>query len=202
MENLIGKLLSKTKDRVVDYSIEYAHIYSDDKFGKEQVESIEKTKKIIKDLKKRKKTFSVVVLIDDYHPDKNNFDKEKFINNLKKAGLAPDYIAFESKLVDYKDDILNLLSYRNAKKLNKYLQKREKLSCSFLIAGWYLLRLGLLPFKNKTAENIAEEEKPIRAKEIINVLDKKYAQSEDNVRMIIRKSVFRDRIEKIKTDLI
>ena len=185
----------------VDYNIEYAHIYSDGKFDEEQIASVNKTKEIIRDLEKNKKTYSLVVLIDDYHPNKIDFDQNKFnkfIDNLKTLGLTPDYITLESKLVDYKEDILALLPRKEAKEINKYHQKKEKLNCSFLIAGWYLLRLGLLDLKKQTLINVSLKNKPFCGKEIINVLDSKYIESEARAYRIIKKSVFKKNIDKIK----
>lgn len=186
------------KDKFVDFNIEYAHIYSDECFGKEQIASIEKTIEIIKDLEKNNKTYSLVALIDDYHPDKNNFDKNKFVNNLRSHGLNPDYVASEAGLVKYKQDILNSLPHKKAKKEKKYLEKREKINCSFLISCWYLLRLGLLPLKGGILVKISKRKVPPYGREIINILNGKYTHSEDHALKIIEKSSFGPNIYKIK----
>ncbi|MCX6786118.1 MAG: hypothetical protein NTZ18_04715 [Candidatus Komeilibacteria bacterium] len=196
MLNSISQV-EKEKNNQVDYNIEYAHIYTDQDFNLEQIASIEKTKEIIQDLEKRKKTYSLVVLIDDYHPHQIKFDQQAFVSKLKNFNLMPDYIAFESKLADYKDDILNSLPPKEARELNKYLQKKEKLNCSFLIVGWYLLRLGFLPFKNQLAIKISKNEKPFCGQEIINILEKKYVSTEVNVSRTIKKSIFKDSLKKI-----
>jgi hypothetical protein len=186
------------KDNFVDYNIEYAHIYSDQDFNNEQIASINKTKEVINGLEKHKKTYSLVVLIDDYHPDQIKFDQQKFTNSLKDFGLVPDYITFESRLVDYKEDILNLLPANEVIKFNKYFKKREKLNCSFLIVGWYFLRLGLLPLKDKLIIKISKNRKPFCGKEIINILDEKYTDTEESTHRIIKKTVFKDAVTKIK----
>lgn len=194
----LKNLIKGRKDKFVDYNIEYAHIYSDEQLGQEQISSIEKTKEIIKDLEKNRKTYSLVVLIDDYHPDKTKFNQKKFIGNLKSLGLMPDYISMESKLVDYKEDILNLLPNKEVREINKYHQKKKKLNCSFLITGWYLLRLGLLPVKKKTLINVSLKKKPFCGHKIINVLDSKYIESEAHAYRIIEKSIFKKNIDKIE----
>jgi len=186
------------KKRLVDYNIEYAHIYSDQQFGREHIAAIKKTKQIINKLARRRKTYTLTVLIDEYHPEGGGLDWRDFIVELERRGLAPDYVGFESKLAGYRKLLLEVLPSKDAIKFEKYFAKRAKLMCSFLIAGWYLARLGIFPIKHKLIRQTSKKRKPFRAKKIINILDKKYKRTEDVVFRIIAKTPFKDYVKDIE----
>lgn len=182
----------------VDYNIEYAHIYSDEEFGAEQIAAIVKAKEVIVNLERQNKTYSLTVLIDEYHPNKTKFSVKGFVKKLEKYGLAPDFVGLESKLVAYKQEILGLFSAKEAREFDKFFQKRAKINCSFLIVGWYLTRLGLMPLKKDLLIKISKNNKPFYGRHLMNILDKKYKQTENNAYHVIHKTSQKDHIKDIE----
>jgi hypothetical protein len=81
---------------MADVNIEVAHIHSDEKFGNEQLQSIDIYKQIVSELLRRNKTFVTCVLVDD----RSNapFNEKKFIASLKENGVAIDFIGYESQI--------------------------------------------------------------------------------------------------------
>jgi len=78
---------------------------------------------------------------------------------------------------------------------HRYFQKHGKSPCSYLIASWYLKRLGILPINN--VKKLTQEEKPFVAQKIINILDKKYKDNEDRALELIKNSKFANYIDNI-----
>lgn len=188
MENLSNKK--------VDYNIEYAHIYSDQDFGEEQVESIKIAKEIIALLNKLNKSYVLSVLIDEYHPIKPKNNIYDFLELLDKNGLKPDYIALESKMV--KDSLIVFNEIQNSKLKNgyrKYLERKQKSPCSLLTAVWYLKRLGEI----KISENdfIYKNKRPFAAEKLITILPQKYKETEKKALDIIISSSYNYHIRDI-----
>jgi hypothetical protein len=178
------------------YNIEYAHIYSDEVFNQEHVESLKVLELILRILNNDSKTYSLNLLIDEYHPENNTLNVEDFLNKLKYRGYYPDYLYFESDL--HKDLNLFLDNMNNEKHVHeyhRYFEKHGKSPCSYLIANWYLKRLGVLPVSN--IKKLTPEDKPFVADKIINILDKKYKKNEDRALELIKDSKFAPYIDNI-----
>lgn len=97
----------------VDFSIEYAHIYgselvSGNFVNEEHKQSIQETKRIVEELESRGKTYSLCVLIDDYN-EPAEVDEQSINDQLKKSGLAPDYVVKESQMARGAEVLLNAL---------------------------------------------------------------------------------------------
>lgn len=181
--------------KTVDYSIEYAHVYSNESFNGEHMESIKVLEKVLEIIKNENKTYNLNLLIDEYHPDGNGLDIPDFINTLKSQNYLPDFVYLESKL---HDDIKILLdSFTNKKHLktyNYYYRKSGKSPCSFLIASWYLKRLGAIPINGV---DIINNKKPFIGMKVVNILDKKYQKSENKALELIRCSRFSEYLHQI-----
>lgn len=186
----------KTETKKVDYNIEYAHIYSNEFFGKEQKESIKELHKAIKRLKKLKKTYVLTVLIDEYNPTEHLLDTEKFLATLEKLNAKPHFLMFESHLARYKDLLLEKMNGKIKKEYKKYIKKHNKVPCSFLIAAWHLKRLGLLKSKNSRLQQLTEK-KQFTANKIITILPKKYQGVELKTIEIIESTDFKRQVTNI-----
>lgn len=88
---------------MVDYNIELAHIYSDQKVGDEQVISIEEGVKFINKLKEASKTYSVSLLIDNYNASSFTVSETELVNLAKKYGVSFDFVVHEAVLADLCD---------------------------------------------------------------------------------------------------
>jgi len=183
----------------VDYNIEYSHIYTSESFGDPQKKSVIILKNLIKNLKKKKKKYTLSILIDDYNPSSHILDIKHFLYQLRKFKAFPDYVMLESKLATLKDLLLkNIIDPQIRKEYFTYFQKKNKLPCSFLISIWYLTRLGRLPI-NSSLFFQANTKKPFEAKYLINILPRKYRDtSEKRSQKIIKASIFEKAIRKIK----
>ena len=142
-----------------DYNIEFAHIYADKGFGKEQLESVSRLKEVIKELKKKKRTFQTVILIDEYSPTSCTLDEQKFLEKVSAQGVNPDFVAHESDLTDIAGRIIGIIPKELLKR--QRFGKREvtllvvggkriglyedtgRYTCAMLIAAWTLVRFGV-----------------------------------------------------------
>lgn len=184
---------------MVEYNIEFAHIYSDKKFGKEQEKSIEILKeKIIKFLKKDV-TYSTCVLIDEYNPKKSMLTVDNLLCELDKKNIFPHYIGLESKLVSKKDFLLESINNKKIKReYEKYINKNNHVPCSFLVAVWYLYRLGHVDLQ-RGIHRCYNHRNGFQGKKIMNILSKKYEPAEKKAMEIIKNTRFSACINDIET---
>lgn len=89
------------KENVVDYNIEYAHVYvSEIKENLSKLNSsIEKTLSILDDLNRKKMSYSLSILVDDYSDNKETTTKKEIISLCMGLKLPPDHVVMESELV-------------------------------------------------------------------------------------------------------
>jgi len=127
-----------------DISLEYCHIYTDEVFGKQHALALEKGKEIFDQLVKEGKTVSRVIMIDDYNPVETRLDETDFKNQVSRAGMLPDIYVYESQLIHVAHQVLKRTEGRVWSQYSRYLTKYDKYPCSFLIACWYALRLGIM----------------------------------------------------------
>lgn len=181
----------------VDYNIEYAHIYSDEVFNQEHIESLSVLELILRILKNDNKTYNLNLLIDEYHPDDKSLDIDDFLNKLKFRGYYPENLFLESDLhQDIKLFLNNVTDEKALRDYDRYFAKNGKSPCSYLVASWYLKRLGLLPVDN--IKKLTDSgTKPFPGKKIINILDKKYKPNEDKALELIKNSKFAAYLDNI-----
>lgn len=184
---------------MIEYNIEFAHIYSDKKFGKEQEKSIKILKKKIIKFLKKDKTYSTCVLIDEYNPEKNTLTIDVLLNELDKKNVYPHFIGLESKLASKKDFLLEHISNKKLRReYEKYINKNNHVPCSFLVAVWYLYRLGHLDL-HRGIHRCYDHRNGFQAKKLVNILAKKYKESEKKAMEIIKNTKFSHCIKNIKT---
>ncbi len=181
----------------VGYNIEYAHIYADKLFGKEQQKSIKELRKTVNRLKRLNKNYVLTVLIDEYSPSQNRLSIKQFLDKLDELKSKPDYLAFESQLAPYKDLLLKEMKGKIKKEYKTYIKKHGKIPCSLLIAIWYLKRLGLIKAEKGELTHLSKNNKPFPAKKIITILPKKYQIVEIKALKIIRATRFKKYSAKI-----
>ncbi len=187
----------RNKIHIVDYSIEYAHIYTDQLFGKEQKRGIEELQNVIGILKRLGKRYVLTVLVDEYNPIRHRLNIKKFLDKLASLNAQPDFVGFESQLVPDKDLLMQEINKKTKREYENYIQKHKKIPCSFLIALWYLKRLGLLKIRGPELDSLKEPSQPFVAKKIITILPRKYQAVEMKALKIIEATRFKRYLENI-----
>lgn len=175
-----------------DVSVEYAHIYTNNKIGKDQEVSL----KLLEELKKELggKSFSLVVLVDDYSFPDPTFDYQVFSQWLFEKGFGPDVVMRESQLIPLCDEVLRDIENDDLKEeITDYI-KAKKYPCSLFIAAWYLLRLGHL--------EMAGFNKEFNAKKLINILPESFKPFEDKALEILKYGKFPQAAEKVQYKFI
>ena len=186
----------------VDYNIEFAHIYSDQlELTDEQIKSAEVTKKLIKKIVNENKTFVLTLLVDEYHPKFHKLNFGRFLKKLDSLGVPPTYIAYESKMISAAKLLMKSIpgDMKKTTKFHPTITVNEKITylvdktgkkiklrtkgsivhfsrytCAILSTAWVLLRFGVIQAKNAVELTGMTKPKPFAAKNIINVLPKKY----------------------------
>jgi hypothetical protein len=182
-----------------NYGIEYAHIYTDQSFGNEQIRGINELNNLEKRLREKELSTSRLILIDDYSPavSFNRFDFDSFFKNLKKLNALPDVVVMESEIAKCCEITLGLISDNRLKRqLEKYVESRKKYPCSLLIASWYLLRLGA--FGQDSMKVVYGNSLKIFSDRIITILPDSFQTPENNASEIIKSTKFKDLDSKIE----
>jgi hypothetical protein len=163
-----------------DVSIEYCHIYTNNKIEEEQNFSLEILGQLKKELARQ--VLSLVVLVDDYSFPDPTFDYNQFYNWLKQHDNGPDLVFRESQLIPLCDQVIeNLTDGKLKEQLVDYV-KAKKYPCSLFIAAWYLLRLGYLEYFGF--------DKVFCANRLINILPESFKPFEDKALEIISATKF------------
>jgi hypothetical protein len=172
-----------------DLSVEYAHIYTNQRIGKEQELTLEVLNEARSEAYEKGETTSLVVMVDDYSFPDPSFDYDEFITWLGKEGRAPEIVFRESQLIPVCDEVLGLIEDKKLKEqLTDYI-KAKKYPCSLFIAAWYLLRLGSL-----TSPLYPEE---LQAERLLNILPYSFKPFEDKGLEIIQSTEYEDLVESI-----
>jgi len=180
----------------VDYNIEYAHIYSDEVFGQEHIESLNILELILRIIRNDNKTHNLNLLIDEYHPEAGDLDIDDFLNKLKYRGYNPHFLYLESALHNDIELLLsNLTSKKHINDYHKYYEKNGKSPCSYLVAVWYLKRLGIFPTNDH--KELSDEKIHFSGHKIVNILDRKYKKGEDKALELIKNSKYADCLDNI-----
>ncbi|HUC86823.1 MAG TPA: hypothetical protein VMR75_00655 [Candidatus Saccharimonadales bacterium] len=176
----------------IDYSIEFCHIYLNETFSHEHQHSIDVVKGVIAELPAGA-THSLNVLIDDYNATEEVLDIEDLKARLRQAGVKPDYLAYEAQLAPYADTLLSEMSNGKLKRsYEQYIRDKETIPCSFMIAIWYLLRLGAIPLRSnaRVYEKNGGHTKPFVADHLTSVLPERFSGVETKALAIISKTKF------------
>lgn len=184
----------------LDYSIEFGHIYTNEAYSEEHRLSAVKTFELTEDLKRDDKSYSIHLLIDDYNPAEDFLDVPALIEEYGRLGVKPDFIAREAGLAAYKEDMFEIITNNRVKKsYSRYIEGRNgKVPCSFMVATWYLIRLGAIQLKdNGSIAHSMQSSKILLADRLINVLPERFMGVENQALKIIAGSRHSDLIDKI-----
>ena len=122
------------------YSVEFFHIYTDEKINLRHIESINQLKKSEKDWGF---SYELIVLIDNYNPEKHTLKEDEVLNFLTDQKINLDFWAFEKDLIKNAEILLDCINNnRILKNYRKYIERNNKYPCSLLTSAWYLTRLG------------------------------------------------------------
>ena len=170
-----------------DISIEYAHIYTNNRIGDEQKLSTE----ILSEIKKEHegKEISLVVMVDDYSFPDPSFSYDDFAIWLNEKGFKPYIVLRESQLIPLCDEVLKLIKDKELEgQISDYV-RAKKYPCSLFVATWYLLRLGCIKspiFRNEES-----------AQKLINILPESFKPFEEKAFEIIRATEYADKVNNI-----
>jgi len=177
-------------------SVEYAHIYTDQKFTGQHEKGINILKEWLAEVPSRKT--HKVILIDDYSSPISfaNFDFSNFLNELRLRSAAPDTVILESALVPYCQKTLELVTDKKVRKdLTHYIRTRQKYPCSLFVASWYLMRLGA--FGKPNIASVIGDATDLLADELVTILPESFVSPEAYALRIIRATEFSGYAEKI-----
>jgi len=177
------------------YSVEFCHIYSDENdINGSQLASIDYLKSASSAWNF---DYDLVVLIDDYNPKTHNLSEKKIIESLRKKGVEPHFLAYESTLASNAEVLLGAIEQPKLKKNYKgYITAHSKYPCSLLTASWYLTRLGKFESKNIILPVNGKEFLP--AKKLINILPCYYKPIEARALDIIAATKYKDALHNIQ----
>ena len=208
----------------VDYNIEFGHIFVNEKFCSRQRESSRIAKKFIEKLNNEKKTHSTAILLDDYQPSYSYLDIYSFLESMKKLGIAPGYIVYESQLHSLANKLLSLIHKKNIAeektgvtvKSNKYsllLSHRSVSSLSLkdeyfakindyietpvLIAAWYLLRLGIFQKQGIVKETKYTKKVPFVGENLLTIIPKQYKPIDTAAKKILECTKYKNCLKRM-----
>jgi len=101
-------------ENVVDYNIEYAHVYVSDiteNLSKLDL-NIEKTISIIDDLNRKKMTYTLSVFVDDYSDNDKTINVNEIISLCNSLRLPPDHVVMESEMAKTAENFIDKLPER------------------------------------------------------------------------------------------
>lgn len=185
----------------VDINIEYAHIYSNENYNREHFEAGWIANQTLLKLTESGLVVSTVILVDEYNPSEHILDINGFVGKMKDSALAPDFIAYESKLIIHSDDFLeSIQNPRWKNSLKNGIRSSGRTPCSVLAAIWYLVRLGIYNSDNDIQPINGSKIDSFPANKIITILPQRYMSVEQRAMDYIKNSTYReysDRIEHI-----
>ena len=173
------------------FSIEYAHIYTNEETNKERDFEIEILNKIFSEIKKEDSV--LMAMVDDYSFPDPSFDYSDYVKNLEKTGHKLDFIFRESQLIEDCDKTIQLIKDIELQtEIVEYIKSKKKYPCSLFIATWYLIRLGKIKSKLYPDNLVAEK--------LINILPESYRPLEEKGLKIIASTEFIDELKNIENE--
>lgn len=202
---------------IVDYNLEFAHIYADEQFGPEQAKGLVRANEVMARLSAAGKTFVTSVLIDEFNPINNTLDEHEFIERLKVNNTPIDFIGYESRFTAIADLVIrelptSMLTLKNFNHPDRSVlmlqdgplkigleEKKPKLkhTCAILSAAWTLCRLGVYQLPEGGVKVLNSKQKFV-ARKTITILPEKYRSNEDRVLEIIKNLPHRERLLDIE----
>jgi len=179
------------------YSVEFFHIYTDEKINGRHESSLKYLKEAMKawDF-----DYDLFVLVDDYNPTEHITTSDDVMKFLGQNGVTPDFWAFESAFIENAELLLDAIEKDKIRKqYRKYINKKGKYPCSLLAASWYLTRLGRLPHTgqmNGAGDKTSEQFAP--AHRLVNILPDDFRPVELRTRSLISNSKFKEDVDRIQ----
>lgn len=180
-----------------DYNLEFAHIYLSDTVSAEHFHGLKEARKFIN--RRPTRTISSTILIDDYNPKTKKLDIDSFLQELKTQGLAPDFVALESKLTRGGQALLKkAYDSRIKRSYENYIRNHNKYPCSFLIAVWNLIRLGLIPIPDGLFYQARKSPKSFAAQKIYTILPRYYVTAEQKALDLLTQTPWSVELARVK----
>lgn len=183
-----------TKQTSQKYSVEFFHIYTDEKINGRHESSLKYLKEAMKawDF-----DYNLFVLVDDYNPTDHITTSDDVLKFLEQNGVTPDFWAFESAFIDNAELLLDAIEKdKTRNQYRKYIDKKGKYPCSLLAASWYLTRLGRLPSNGLMKKEGVREFTP--ADRLVNILPDDFRPVELRTRRLIASSKFKEDVDRIQ----
>ncbi len=180
-----------------NYSVEFFHIYSDEKITESHSASIE----YVKLLKKAwPYELNLAIMIDNYNVDSIVTTESEILYYLETQDVLPSFWAFEADLIQNAETLVeHITSNKLRKEYRKYIDNRNRYPCSLLAAAWYLTRLGKLGHKGVIRSStgaFVEDYTP--ADRLINFLPESYKAVEERILDLIKHSDFSEEADNIQ----
>lgn len=175
-------------------SVEFFHIYTDEKISAAHTATLEYLKEA-----KQVWDFNIqeIVLIDNYNPAQHTLRPEDVFMFLDKSGELPYFWAYEADMVSNADKLLdNITSPKIKREYIRYIEKHGKYPCSLLTATWYLTRMGFLDYSKIIRPLRGESYEP--AATLINILPADYRDVESRCFELIKHSEYADALNDIQ----
>jgi hypothetical protein len=170
------------------FSVEYAHIYTNEEIQKEHEIALEYLGPHISSEN------SLVVMVDDYSFPDPTFNYINLKNWLAENNAKPNIMIRESQLISDCDYVLNLIQDGKLKNdLISYI-KKGKYPCSLFIATWYLIRLGCIDSDIFPKEEVSEK--------LLNILPESFKPYEEKGLNIIKSTEFMNKVIDIEYKFI
>lgn len=186
---------------MIDVHIEFAHIYKDQPFSKEQIESIHLLKRTIDSLEREGKSFITSILIDDYHAKEAKWDDLDLLRNMEKRNAVPDYLFYEKSFMELANRLVEMIPNQNKRvehfkkegkdvvffvdesskfALQDIYADRVEPKCVTLSCAWILCKLGVFDFPAEGFLPICQSDaEPCRS--ALTILPKQFMLVEENV---------------------
>ncbi len=186
---------TETNSKLPSRSVEFSHIYTDEKFSKSQIDSINCLKRLSASWDF---PYSTVILFDNYNIKEPALPQSAFFHSLDKHNALPDFWAFEKDLVVYTEDLLSLINKTKIKKqYENYINNKKVYPCSFLTSIWYFLRLGYIK-DTRSVVKLKNGKKFSPNNELINILPEDFKEVENKSLKLIKATVFQEAEQRIE----
>ena len=188
-------MIKNIKKDIEKYSIEFFHIYTDEKISPRHTTSV----KYFKELQKSWSfPYELIVLIDNYNPKQHTLEKDDVMKYMNDQKIDLNFWAYEKDMISNAELLLgSLKSNKLLKGYRKYIEKTEKYPCSFLTAAWYLTRLGYIE-SNNLIKSLKQEVEYMPASRLFNILPEDYKIIEAKAKELIRSSHYSEAVDKIQ----
>jgi hypothetical protein len=188
-------MAEKLKPKTQKYSIEFFHIYTDEKISKRHTNSLEHLKALMESWSF---PYELIILIDNYNPIKDILDINKVFSFIENQNVRLSFWAYEKDMINNAEKLLESLSNNKLlKSYRSYIKKNNKYPCSLLTAAWYLTRLGCIE-SNSIIQPISGNKIFEPSSRLFNILPDDYKIIESKAKILISNSAHAEAVDKIQ----